>query len=62
MPVYEYKCSHCGNEFDKYVKHFIKGKVRKCPECGKFAKKVISTSSFVLKGGGWANENYSKKG
>jgi len=30
----------------------------KCPECGGGCKLVISQTSFVLKGGGWAKDGY----
>jgi putative FmdB family regulatory protein len=61
MPIYEYECPHCGHEFDKFVNHLRNGNKWKCPKCGKQANKVISPNSFILKGGGWAKDNYSSK-
>lgn len=58
MPVYEFKCSQ-GTVTEKFVKmgtEFIK-----CPMCNKKAKKIISSCSFKLKGGGWYADGYSSK-
>lgn len=33
----------------------------KCPKCGKIAKRIISQTSFTLKGGGWYKDGYSTK-
>lgn len=60
MPLYEFTCenNHVINEFRS-----IKDETNeiKCPFCGKVAKKIISNSNFVLKGGGWATSGYNKK-
>ena len=29
-----------------------------CPHCGERAIKVFSKTNFVLRGGGWAKDNY----
>jgi len=34
---------------------------RRCPKCGGEAKKIISLSSFHLKGGGWYVTDYKGK-
>ena len=31
----------------------------KCPNCGKEIKRIISQTSFALKGGGWYKDGYS---
>lgn len=37
--------------------------IKKCPECGKNkAQKLISNTSFVLKGSGWYSDGYSTPG
>ena len=58
MPVYEFECK-CGNKFEEIVKMNIKE--LKCPECGKIGKKIISNSTFILKGSGWYTDGYSYK-
>lgn len=59
MPVYEYECKGCGHEFEREQRITDKP-VKKCPECGAMkAKRLISRTSFVLKGGGWYNDLYA---
>ena len=59
MPVYEYLCKGCDHEFEREQRIHDKP-VKKCPECGAMkAKRQISRTSFVLKGGGWYNDLYS---
>lgn len=58
MPVYEYECKSCGHEFERQQRISDKP-VRKCPSCGALkAKRLISRTSFVLKGGGWYSDLY----
>lgn len=63
MPVYEYQCGRCGHEFEREQRISDKP-VRKCPSCGAMkAKRLISRTSFVLKGSGWYSDLYgSPKG
>ncbi|MFK7930167.1 MAG: FmdB family zinc ribbon protein [Myxococcota bacterium] len=59
MPIYEYRCPECGNEFEKLQK--ISDPIPQCPTCGAGeVKKKVSASAFVLKGGGWYKDGYSK--
>jgi putative FmdB family regulatory protein len=59
MPVYEYQCKACDHEFEREQRISDKP-VKKCPSCGAMqAKRLISRTSFVLKGGGWYNDLYS---
>jgi len=59
MPIYDYACRACGHEFER-EQRIHDAPVRKCPECGKLqAKRLISRTSFVLKGGGWFNDLYA---
>jgi len=61
MPLYEYMCPK-HNEFE--VQQSIKDDpLEFCPQCKEEGadtpvKKLISQSSFVLMGGGWAADNY----
>lgn len=60
MPIYEYRCSSCGHSFEKMVK--INAPTPACPACGADeARKLISATSFVLKGGGWYRDHYGLK-
>ena len=63
MPIYEYECPECGNSAELiYIseKEANNGFV-KCGKCGKKMKRVVSLSTFILKGGGWADDGYNKK-
>jgi putative FmdB family regulatory protein len=61
MPVYEYLCDACGDEFEEMQK-FSDAPIDKCPRCGGHAHRLISQSSFVLKGTGWYVTDYANKG
>jgi putative FmdB family regulatory protein len=59
MPVYEYACAACGHEFEEWQK-ITDAPIRKCPKCGKQkVERLISRTSFQLKGGGWYSDLYS---
>lgn len=59
MPIYEYRCSECGHEFEKIQKVSDRA-VRTCPVCKGRVERLISVSSFTLKGGGWYAEGYTR--
>ncbi len=61
MPTYEYLCKACGHEFER-VQRITDDKVKTCPECKKRqVERLISQTSFVLKGGGWYSDLYASK-
>jgi putative FmdB family regulatory protein len=60
MPIYEYKCLKCRNEFEAMQK-FSDSPVKRCTSCGGPVKRLISRSSFQLKGSGWYLTDYAKK-
>ena len=58
MPVYEYQCTACQHEFER-EQRISEDPIKKCPKCRKQkAKRLISRTSFVLKGGGWYGDLY----
>lgn len=58
MPIYEYRCQQCG---DFEVTQKIKDKpLARCPGCKGKVKKLISSTSFQLKGTGWYVTDYAK--
>jgi putative FmdB family regulatory protein len=62
MPIYEYRCNGCGEVFE-VIRKFSDKPLKKCILCGvDKVEKLISQSSFVLKGGGWHKDGYSGKG
>lgn len=53
MPIYEYQCTACGHQLEAFQK-FSDEPLKDCPECHKpDLQKLISSSAFHLKGGGW---------
>ncbi len=61
MPTYEYKCNACGNTFEVF-KSIKDETVPDCPECGSNdVTRLISATSFILKGSGWYMTDYGNK-
>jgi putative FmdB family regulatory protein len=59
MPTYEYSCAKCGHEFER-EQRITEEPIRRCPKGRSLkAKRMISTTSFILKGGGWYSDLYS---
>src|SRR5215204_3685241 len=59
MPVYEYECSACKHQFEEWQK-ITDAPVRVCPQCNEEkVERLISQTSFHLKGGGWYSDLYS---
>ncbi len=62
MPIYEYECDGCGKRHEIMQKITAKP-LAHCPDCGGRMHKLISHTSFVLKGSGWYATDYaSNKG
>ena len=60
MPTYEYQCT-AGHEFT--AEQSIKDEpLKRCPECKRKVKRLISNTSFHLKGSGWFKDGYSSAG
>ncbi len=57
MPIYEYECEKCGR-FEA-IQKMSDPVLEKCEACGKPVQKLVSQSSFALKGGGWYKDLYS---
>jgi putative FmdB family regulatory protein len=59
MPIYEYECAACSHVFEEWQK-MADSPVRVCPKCKKHkVNRLISHTSFQLKGGGWYKDLYS---
>lgn len=61
MPIYEYECLACGKTTEA-IQKFSDALLDTCPECGGQLKKLISNTTFVLKGTGWYVTDYGRKG
>jgi putative FmdB family regulatory protein len=60
MPVYEYECTRCGH-IEEAFQHFSDRPLSKCPNCSGKLQKLISQSSFHLKGTGWYVTDYANR-
>ena len=60
MPIYEYKCRKCGKEYELFQK-ISDPAVKSCKFCRGPVHKLISVSSFHLKGTGWYVTDYGGK-
>ena len=59
MPTYEYECGACRHAFE-CTQSITEKPVRVCPACRKRpVRRLISASSFALKGRGWEADAYS---
>ena len=61
MPIYEYECTKCRHQMEVWQK-FSDPPTTKCELCKGKMKKLISHSSFHLKGTGWYVTDYASKG
>ena len=53
MPIYEYRCSSCGNEHEVLQK-ISEPLLKTCPACrNDTLTKLVSAAGFQLKGSGW---------
>jgi putative FmdB family regulatory protein len=59
MPIYEYQCAKCGT-FEA-TQRITDRPLAKCPTCRGKVKKLISNTSFQLKGTGWYITDYARK-
>ncbi|PIE33160.1 FmdB family transcriptional regulator [candidate division KSB3 bacterium] len=58
MPIYEYKCEHCHKTFE-ILQKVNEEPLSECILCHKGSvKKLMSVSSFVLKGAGFYVNDY----
>lgn len=59
MPRYDLRCVACGHTWE--VSRAMTAPNPGCPACGGTAEQLPSATSFVLKGAGWAKDNYSTR-
>ncbi len=59
MPIYEYRCDSCGQHLEVLQK-MSDAPQTTCKHCGADAlQRVMSRTSFVLKGSGWYATDYA---
>ena len=57
MPIYEYQCENCGRQFE-VMQRMTEPLLATCESCGGHVRRLISQTSFVLKGSGWYVTDY----
>jgi putative FmdB family regulatory protein len=62
MPIYEYRCSACGNELEALQK-LSDPPLTQCPACHADALvKLVTAAGFQLKGSGWYATDFKTAG
>ena len=59
MPTYEYECTK-GHRFE-FEQSIHDPALKRCRLCRSKVQRLISASSFILKGGGWYSDGYGSK-
>jgi putative FmdB family regulatory protein len=60
MPIYEYECTKCG-KIEEAIQKFSDKPLTKCKSCAGKLHKLVSQSTFHLKGTGWYVTDYANK-
>ena len=60
MPVYDYRCDHCGHVFTAF-QAMSEDPLARCPKCGQRPRRVPSSPAIVFKGSGWHVNDYRSK-
>lgn len=62
MPTYQYRCPHCGHEFEEF-QSMSEDPIDVCPTCGKTPQRLISGGAgLIFKGTGFYITDYKRKG
>jgi putative FmdB family regulatory protein len=61
MPIYEYQCSECG-KIEEALQKVSDAPLTTCSHCSGKLNRLISHSTFHLKGSGWYVTDYADKG
>jgi putative FmdB family regulatory protein len=47
MPIYEYRCSQCGEKFESFTQTMSSGDITSCPACGsQLTDKLLTTPNI----------------
>ncbi len=60
MPIYEYECSNC-NRVEETLQKFSDKPLTRCKHCSGKLHRLVSHTSFRLKGTGWYVTDYADK-
>jgi putative FmdB family regulatory protein len=67
MAIYEYRCEHCDDNIERYLKmDEAKSQCvlfcKVCKSSKTFKKSIGNSGGFILKGKGWFSDGYQTKG
>ena len=60
MPLYAYRCTQCGDHFEK-IQKFNSKQLFVCPKCGGVLERPLTAPAFNFKGSGWYVNDYAGK-
>jgi putative FmdB family regulatory protein len=60
MPIYQYKCENCGEQFD-VIQKFADEPLAVHATCGGAVHKMMTAPAFQFKGTGWYVTDYANK-
>ncbi len=61
MPIYEYECNDC-QKVSEVKQKITEDPIQACPLCGGTVRRLISRTSFALKGTGYYTTDYKRAG
>ena len=62
MPIYEYRCSSCGQQ-QEVMQKITDPLLTSCPKCGQpTLVKMLTAAGFQLKGSGWYATDFKGRG
>lgn len=60
LPLYEYRCTSCGNRFEK-IQKVNDAPETACPKCGGELIRPLTVPALQFKGAGWYVNDYAPK-
>lgn len=61
MPLYEYRCTGCGEQVE-VLQHIGDAPLSVCARCGGTMEKLLSAPALQFRGSGWYVTDYARKG
>jgi putative FmdB family regulatory protein len=61
MPLYEYRCEQCGEQFE-VIQKFADEPLTRHDKCGGSVHRLLSAPALQFKGSGWYITDYAKGG
>ncbi|HEX8811845.1 MAG TPA: FmdB family zinc ribbon protein [Terracidiphilus sp.] len=60
MPLYAYRCTQCGHQYEKVQKFSAEPEIV-CPQCGGPLERPLTAPALQFKGSGWYINDYAPK-